>query len=209
MGFTWAAAFAGADAVVHLAWVIQPNHDREFLRRVNVLGTERVLAAARAAAVPHVVVASSVGAYSASSKDALRGETWPTEGIASSEYSVDKAAVESLLDAHVRDHPEVLITRLRPALIFQRAAASEIIRYFVGAAAPTFAFRGNLPAMPWPEGTRVQALHADDAGYGDKVLAEHARLQAVAAGKAPPLTSPQPVRTVAPAPAKADEAPAV
>ena len=56
------------------------------------------------------------------------------------------------------------------------------------------------------------ALHPDDGGYGDKVLNEHARLQAVASGKAVPLTNPQPLRTVAPAspaPAKADEAPAV
>ena len=56
------------------------------------------------------------------------------------------------------------------------------------------------------------ALHPDDGGYGDKVLAEHARLQAVASGKLLPLTNPQPLRTVspvAPAPAKADEAPAV
>jgi hypothetical protein len=42
------------------------------------------------------------------------------------------------------------------------------------------------------------ALHPDDGGYGAKVLAEHARLQAVAAGRAVPLPSPQPVRTAAP-----------
>ncbi|MGC4175875.1 NAD-dependent epimerase/dehydratase family protein [Demequina sp.] len=157
-----AGAMAGADAVVHLAWVIQPNHDREFLRQVNVAGTQRVLASARAAGVGHVVVASSVGAYSASSKDVVRDESWATGGIPGSEYSVDKAAVERVLDDHEREHPEVLITRLRPALIFQRAAGAEIIRYFVGSLAPSVAFRGNLPALPWPAGTRVQALHADD-----------------------------------------------
>lgn len=42
------------------------------------------------------------------------------------------------------------------------------------------------------------ALLAQDGGYADKVLAEHARLQAVAAGKAMPLTPPQPLRTAAP-----------
>ena len=42
------------------------------------------------------------------------------------------------------------------------------------------------------------ALLAEDGGYADKVLAEHARLQAVASGKAIPLPSPQPLRTVAP-----------
>jgi hypothetical protein len=57
------------------------------------------------------------------------------------------------------------------------------------------------------------ALHPDDGGYGNKVLAEHARLQAVASGKMIPLVEPQPLRTVAPiepAPAKQEEpAPAV
>jgi soluble lytic murein transglycosylase-like protein len=41
------------------------------------------------------------------------------------------------------------------------------------------------------------ANHADDGGYADKVLAEHARLQQVAAGRAVPL-APAVVRTVAP-----------
>jgi len=157
-----ADAMVGSDAVVHLAWAIQPNHDRERLWRTNVLGTARVLEAARAVGVGHVVVASSVGAYSASRKDVARDESWPTGGIESSEYSVDKAALERLLDAHEQRHPEVLVTRLRPALIFQRAAGSEILRYFVGPAVPPAIFRGHFPVWPWPSGTRIQALHADD-----------------------------------------------
>jgi hypothetical protein len=38
----------------------------------------------------------------------------------------------------------------------------------------------------------------DDGGYAEKVLAEHARLQQVAAGRAVPLVPPAPLRTVAP-----------
>src|SRR5215218_2334784 len=38
--------FAGADAVVHLAWLIQPSRDERTLRAVNVDGTRNVLAAA-------------------------------------------------------------------------------------------------------------------------------------------------------------------
>jgi UDP-glucose 4-epimerase len=152
----------GADAVIQLAWVIQPNHDREFLRRVNVLGTARVLEAARLARVPHVVVASSVSAYAGVDDDVLRDESWPTTGIPSSEYSVDKATVERLLDAHEREHPEVLITRLRPALIFQRVVGAQVTRNFMGPLIPRRAFGGALPAVPLPAGTAVQAVHADD-----------------------------------------------
>jgi hypothetical protein len=48
---------------------------------------------------------------------------------------------------------------------------------------------------------------ADDGGYADKVLAEHARLQQVAAGRAVPLAPPPTLKTVAPvAPAPQEEA---
>ena len=35
-------ALRGADAVIHLAWLIQPNSHRDLLRRVNVDGTAHV-----------------------------------------------------------------------------------------------------------------------------------------------------------------------
>lgn len=158
-------AFAGVDAVVHLAWLIQPNSDRALLRRVNVAGTAHVARAVAAAGVPHLAVASSVGAYSPAQDDRAHDETWPHGGIPSSHYSVDKAAQERLLDEFAADHPEILLTRLRPALTFQAAAASEIQRYFLGDLAPVQALRaGRLPALPVPKGLRVQAVHSADVG---------------------------------------------
>lgn len=159
---TLAQAFNTADAVVHLAWAIQPTHKRQELRRTNVLGTQRVLEAVRQANVPHVVVASSVGGYSPAHNDDFHGEDWPTEGIPTSNYSVDKADVERMLDRHERNHPEVVITRLRPALIFQRDAGSQLLRYFVGPLVPPAVLRGRVPVLPWPAGLRLQAVHADD-----------------------------------------------
>ena len=53
------------DAVVHLAWVLQPGRRTEELRRANVDGTRRVMRAAVAAGVQHVVHMSSLGAYAA------------------------------------------------------------------------------------------------------------------------------------------------
>ncbi|WP_427911754.1 transglycosylase SLT domain-containing protein [Ramlibacter sp. MMS24-I3-19] len=49
---------------------------------------------------------------------------------------------------------------------------------------------------------------ADDGGYADKVLAEHARLQQVAAGRAVPVLPPAVLRTVAPTPARDAAVPA-
>ena len=54
--------FEGADAVVCLAWLIQPSRDLETLRATNVDGSRRVFEAASAAGVPALLYSSSVGA---------------------------------------------------------------------------------------------------------------------------------------------------
>lgn len=157
-----AGVFAGADAVVHLAWALQPTHRRDVLRRTNVDGTRRVVAAVARARVPHLVVASSVGAYSPVDDDVPRAESWRTDGVRSSAYSVDKVAVERLLDEAEQRATGLLVARVRPALIFQGRAGSAIERYFLGPLAPAAVLRHPLPLLPWPRGVRVQAVHAHD-----------------------------------------------
>ncbi|PPB49252.1 epimerase [Arthrobacter pityocampae] len=157
------AALAGVDAVVHLAWAIQPNRDEDAMHRTNVTGTANVLAAAAAAGVRQVVCASSVGAYSPSDKAPRRDESWPTGGIQSSHYSRHKAEQERLLDVFEREHPEIAVARLRPGLIFQSRAGSEIGRYFLGPLVPKIVLGGlPLPLLPVPGSFVFQAVHADD-----------------------------------------------
>jgi nucleoside-diphosphate-sugar epimerase len=151
---------ADADAVVHLAWQIQPSHDRRRQRRTNVDGTAHVLAAIRRAAVDRLVFASSVGVYAPGPKTRPVDESWPATGVAGSPYSMDKAAAEALLDG-AADH--LRITRLRPGLTFQRDAGAEITRYFLGPLAPVWVLRaGRLPLVPRHPRLRAQVVHADD-----------------------------------------------
>src|SRR5690242_3170421 len=77
---------SSADAVIHLAWLIQPGRDERVTKSVNVAGSERVFRAVVEAGVPALVYASSVGAYSPGPKDRFVDETWPTEGIPTSFY---------------------------------------------------------------------------------------------------------------------------
>jgi nucleoside-diphosphate-sugar epimerase len=171
----WAAAditsdpleplFSGADAVVHLAWLIQPSRDQVLTHRVNVEGSARVFAAAAAAGVPTVVYASSVGAYAPGPKDRAVDESWPTTGIPSSFYSRHKAAVERILDRFEVEHPETRVVRLRPGLIFQREAATEIRRLFVGPFLPNpLVRRALIPVVPRMDRLRFQAVHSHDIG---------------------------------------------
>ncbi|MEV7606938.1 NAD-dependent epimerase/dehydratase family protein [Paenarthrobacter sp. NPDC089322] len=156
-------AVDGADAVVHLAWQIQPNHNRELLRRTNVAGTAHVLGAAKKAGVGQVVCASSVGAYSPAPKEQRTKEGWPAGGIKGSHYSVDKAAQERLLDSFAKENPEIVVARLRPALIFSGEAGSEVGRYFLGRVIPRLIpAKPMLPVLPIPKELVFQAVHSDD-----------------------------------------------
>jgi nucleoside-diphosphate-sugar epimerase len=169
---TWQAAdvarsdltpmFRGADAVVHLAWKIQPSHRLDELEQTNVVGSRRVAAAAREASVRTVVVGSSVGAYSPGPKDHVVDESWPTDGTPSSFYARHKAAQERAFD-DLESDPGVRVVRVRPGLVFQRHAGTEIRRLFAGPLLPARLLapvvRRVLPDIP---GVRFQAVHADD-----------------------------------------------
>lgn len=160
---TLSELFRGADAVIHLAWLIQPNSKRELLRQANVDGTAHVLRAAADASVPRIAVASSVGAYSPVNDDEPRDETWDVGGIAGSHYSEDKAAQERVMDEFEAMNPEIALARIRPGLIFQSGAGSEIQRYFAGRLAPVQLLQKVRPHIaPIPRGVRVQAVHARD-----------------------------------------------
>jgi UDP-glucose 4-epimerase len=155
--------FGGADAVIHLAWAIQPSHDRGLLRRINVDGSRRVFGAVAEAGVPTLVYASSVGAYSPGPKDRTVDESWPVDGIQSSDYSKDKAAVEGILDDFEVSNPSTRVVRLRPGLTFKREAASGIRRLFAGPFLPSFLLRKYLiPIVPLSRRLRFQAVHTQD-----------------------------------------------
>lgn len=157
----------GADAVIHLAWLIQPGRDESVTRAVNVTGSERLFGAAVRAGVPRILYASSVGAYSPGPKDRLVDESWPTEGIQTSFYSRHKASVERQLDRLEREHPHIRVVRMRPALIFKAQAATEIRRLFAGPFLPRALLTPKLiPLVPDVTRLRFQAVHSLDVGDG-------------------------------------------
>ncbi len=157
--------FRAADAVVHLAWTIQPSRDLSRLWRINVEGSTRVFRAAGEAGVPAVVYASSVGAYARGPKDAAVDESWPTNGIPTSFYGRHKAEVERRLDRFEQERPETRVVRLRPGLIFKREAAEGIRRLFVGPFLVNPLVRPSLiPVVPDIPGLRFQAVHSYDVG---------------------------------------------
>lgn len=152
---------ADADAVVHLAWQIQPAHDVMALRRTNVNGSRRVFEAVSRNRVPTLVYASSVGVYGPGAAGTTVSEDWPADGVVSSSYSRHKAEVEALIGTMA--WPGTRVVSLRPALVFQRRAATEIHALFLGRLVPRIIFRpGRLPLVPHLPGLSFQVVHADD-----------------------------------------------
>jgi UDP-glucose 4-epimerase len=156
----------GVDAVVHLSWALQPGRRPEQLRRVNVEGSRRVARAAAAAGVAHVVHMSSIGAYAPGAVGQRVTEDWPTTGVPSSQYSRDKAEAERAVREVIGRHPGTTLTVVRPTLVLQPEAGSEIGRYFLGPL--LFEAARRLPGpvarrLPLPlPGLAVSFVHADD-----------------------------------------------
>jgi nucleoside-diphosphate-sugar epimerase len=167
-------AFEGADAVIHLAWRIQPSHDVQELRRTNVLGSRRVMEAARHVRAERLVVASSVGVYSPGPRWPV-GEDWPRDGVPTSFYAQHKAQMERDLDAYEARPGAPRVVRLRPALIFWGPGADRGRRLFAGPFLPASAVRpALLRRLPLPRGLVVQCVHARDVAdaYRRAVLAD-------------------------------------
>ncbi|MGY1705442.1 NAD-dependent epimerase/dehydratase family protein [Geodermatophilus sp. SYSU D00697] len=156
----------GVDAVVHLAWALQPGREPERLHRVNVEGTRRVARAAAAAGVQHFVHLSSLGAYAAGAAGQEVAEDWPTTGIPTSQYSRDKSEAERVVRELIGRRPETTLTVVRPTLVLQPEASSEIGRYFLGpllfgAARLLPGQVARLLPLPLPS-VYVGLVHADD-----------------------------------------------
>lgn len=154
-------AFRGADAVVNCVWGFQPSHRIGLLEQTGPGALRRVLEAVTDTGVRQVVHLSSVGAYAPKSSDLPVAESYPTTGVPSSPYSRHKAAGERILDDFEPRHPEVVLTRIRPGIVGQRSAGSELLRYSVPGFVPTSLLRA-VPAVPLDRRLKVPMVHADD-----------------------------------------------
>jgi UDP-glucose 4-epimerase len=155
--------FDGADVVVHLAWGFQPTRDTQYLTRLGVGGTSAVLQAAHSSGIGQLIHMSSVGTYAAGSYGVRVDESWPTTGIATSPYSRDKSAAETILDEYEQrlGSTAIPIARMRPGFILQRAAASGLMRYGLPEYIP-MQLIPRLPLLPLDRRLSIPLVHADD-----------------------------------------------
>ena len=166
-------AFAGADVVVHLAFLITGTASRDTIRAVNVEGTLNAFRAAGAAGVVRFVYASSVAAYGFHPDNpvGLR-EDWPTRPAAKLFYAQEKAELEELLRAEAAAHPQLDLYLLRPPIVLgpHAVGAKDLLpgplaplgRKLVGSGLGRFRLPLRIP-LPLPA-LPVQFVHEDDVG---------------------------------------------
>lgn len=187
-------SLAGVDAVVHLAWLLQPSREPEVMERVNIGGTRAVLAAVVSAGVGALVHASSIGAYSPAPKTPAVKEDAPTLGIATSSYSRQKAQAERMIEAFTAEHPDLRVVQIRPALVLARSASTEQARYFLGRLVPhrlvNRRLLGAVGVLPLPDAFTTQVVHtADIADLFARAVVDP-RARGVYNGAAEPVLDP-------------------
>ena len=163
-------AFAGADVVVHLAFLITGNASRETTRAINVDGTLNVFRAAAATGARRFVYASSVAAYGwhPDNPEPI-AEDWPVRPAARVFYAQEKAELEQLLDAESASAPGLALYLLRPSIVLgpNAVGAKDVLP---GPLAPIgrrlFGRPRRLPVsvpVVTPE-FRLQFVHQEDVG---------------------------------------------
>lgn len=165
-----AAAFEGADVVVHLAFLITGTASREVTRDINVGGTLNAFRAAAAAGAKRFVYASSVAAYGFHADNPVgMTEDWPTRPANRLFYAQEKAELEALLEAESAAQPDLGLYLLRPPIVLGPHAmgAKDILPGPLDHVGRTVA--GAIDKLPFPlpvpaPDVAIQLIHEDDVG---------------------------------------------
>jgi UDP-glucose 4-epimerase len=142
------------DAVVHLAFLLNPIHDEAAMYEVDVGGTQNVLEAASAAGVGQMLVTSSTTAYGAFPDNPVPlTEDDPVRGAPDFSYARDKAESDRLCQLWALEHPERTMTIVRPCIVFGPQVDNYIVRLWL-----KNPFRADF-GLPDPP---LQFVHVDD-----------------------------------------------
>lgn len=174
---------AGADVVVHLAFVIVAGSDES--REINLTGSRNVFEASIAAGAQRLVYTSSVAAYGFhADAPELLTEDVPPRGTDRHPYSAHKAAVEDVLaeslagssiDAYV--FRPCIVAGPQAPLLLESIPLSGMGRRLPGPLRAALKRAGALrPVLPDP-GVPFQLVHHDDVA---------AALESAALGIGPP-----------------------
>jgi UDP-glucose 4-epimerase len=145
---------SGADALIHLAFILNPSHDEQFMYDVDVNGAHNVLEAAAAAGTQQVLVASSSTAYGAFPDNPVPlTEDDPVRGVPGFPYARHKTESDRLCQLWAAAHPDRVMTIVRPCIVFGPSVDNYIVRLWTKV--PFSPDTGHLDSP-------IQFVHEDD-----------------------------------------------
>jgi UDP-glucose 4-epimerase len=142
------------DALVHLAFLLNPIRDEARMYDIDVNGTQAVLRAAGEAGTQQVLVTSSATAYGAFPDNPKPiAEDWPVRGQPDYSYARHKAEADRLCQLWALEHPDRVMTIVRPSIVFGPNVDNYISRSWE-----------NSAFMPIMDGVdeEFQLVHEDD-----------------------------------------------
>lgn len=144
---------AGADVVIHCAFVVEEPRDKSVAHRVNVDGSARLLRAADAAGVSVCVMTSSVNAYGPRGGPEVIDESASIGAGPEHYYLHHKALMEEDIRQWRRDSDgRMAVAVLRPTFIVGPDMDNSGLR----------SMRAKIVAYPTPSRSYYQFLHQDD-----------------------------------------------
>jgi UDP-glucose 4-epimerase len=142
------------DAAIHLAFVVDPTHDRAREQRINIEGTRHFLDACAKAKVKTVLVASSAAAYGARSDNPeVLYEGAPLRATPDIGYAHDKVRIEELCYEFAKSNPDVCLQIVRPCIVIGPHADHLGARLL----------RSRIILAPRGYNPPIQLIHEDDA----------------------------------------------
>jgi nucleoside-diphosphate-sugar epimerase len=159
-------AFAGADVVVHLAFLITGAADMATIQAINVEGTLNAFHAAAAVGARRFVYASSVAAYGFHPDNPVpMSEDHPVRPAARLFYAQEKAELEQHLGEAAAEHPELGLYLLRPPIVLGPHAVGGKGRLTeLGWRAAQLLRRLPVPPPALAPDVELQLIHEDDVG---------------------------------------------
>jgi UDP-glucose 4-epimerase len=142
------------DCIVHLAYLLNPIHDEAAMYDVDVNGTQNVLDAAAATGVQQLLATSSTTAYGAFPDNPVPlTEDDPVRGAPDFSYARDKAESDRLAQLWGLQHPDRVMTIVRPCIVFGPDVDNYIVRLWLRQP-----FRADFGTPDQP----MQFVHVDD-----------------------------------------------
>ena len=143
----------GVDVLIHLAFVMDPIQDETTMRDINVNGSHNVFDAAAAAGVKKIVYTSSATVYGAHRDNEVPlTEESPLRANLDFSYPAHKLEVEYLVKDFREQHPDIVFTVFRPAIVFGANVDN------------AWSHVMEMPVLPLAEGLRppMQFVHEED-----------------------------------------------